>query len=103
MGKPYEPADRRPIASRSLRVMQWAADRLVHLEVSANTISVSSILFAAATLVIVLSANAATWRYRSTKRELGRDLLVTIGMLALGVLVCGGAYFLGAVLGLIDP
>ncbi len=42
----YQPSDRRPIASRRLGVIQWTSKRLAGLGISANVISVASIVFA---------------------------------------------------------
>lgn len=44
----YQPTDRRPIASRNLRVMHWLAGVLVRWRVSANTISIAGMLCAIA-------------------------------------------------------
>ena len=62
-----------------------------------------TILFGVATLIIVSIANMATWRCRSTERLLVKDVLVTAGMIVLGILVCAGAYLLSALFGLIGP
>ena len=43
----YQPAERRPLASRNLKMIQRVAAALVAREVSANTISLASIGFAA--------------------------------------------------------
>ncbi|MCP4537884.1 MAG: hypothetical protein GY832_12135 [Chloroflexi bacterium] len=61
------------------------------------------LLFGVFTLIIVSSANWATWRYRSTERALTKDILVTAGMVALGGFVFVGVYLFSARLGLIGP
>ena len=61
------------------------------------------LLFGVFTLIIVSSANCATWRYRSAERALTRDILMTVGMGVLGALVFVGAYLFSARLGLIGP
>ena len=62
-----------------------------------------SILFGVVTLIIVLSANVATWRYRSVERALAKDILLTAGMVVLGTLISVGVYFLSELFGLIGP
>jgi hypothetical protein len=61
------------------------------------------LLFGVFTLIIVSSANWATWRYRSAERALTRDILVTAGMVVLGALAFVGAYLFSARFGLIGP
>ena len=59
------------------------------------------LLFGVFTLIIVSSANWATWRYRSAERVLTRDVLLTAGMIVLGAVVFVGVYLFSAYLGLI--
>jgi len=61
------------------------------------------LLFGVFTLIVVSSANWATWRYRSAERALTMDILVTAGMVALSAIVFVGVYLLSTRLGLIGP
>ncbi len=45
-GQKYQPTERRPIASRNLRVVQWLASSLVRLNVSPNAISIAGMFCA---------------------------------------------------------
>lgn len=54
----YEPTERRPIASRNLRVVQWLATALVKLNVSPNAISIAGMLCA---IVGGFAFAATTW------------------------------------------
>jgi len=45
-GEKYQPTERRPIASRNLRIVQWMATALVRLNVSPNAISVAGMICA---------------------------------------------------------
>src|SRR6185312_12502818 len=47
-GEQYMPTERRPIASRNLRIVQWLATCLVRLNVSPNAISIAGMLCAIA-------------------------------------------------------
>ena len=72
---------------------------LIWLEFGGRLLLPVIILFVGATLLITLSANVATWRYRSPERVLMNDILVTGGMVILGSFVFLGTYFLSALFG----
>ena len=60
---PYQPTDRRPIASRNLRVMQSLASFLVRWKVSENAISIAGIIFAiVGGFAFAATANVPDWQ-----------------------------------------
>lgn len=61
---PYQPTDRRPIASRNLRIVQWVTAQLVRLKVSPNAISIAGMLVA----LVGAGAFAATTQWPDWQR-----------------------------------
>jgi hypothetical protein len=59
------------------------------------------ITFGLSTTIIALAATVATWRYRSAKRDLARDGLMTGGLIVLSVLIVAGVIFLASLFGLV--
>lgn len=79
LGK-YEPTERRPIASRNLRVMHWLAGLLVRLRVSANTISVLGMI--AAILGGLAFAATSVWDDWQRAFWVAAALLIQLRLLA---------------------
>ncbi len=77
----YQPSQRRPIASRELPIMGRIAGSLHRLGISANTISVTSVVFASAAGV-ALAATAQTADWMSRGCWLAAALLVQLRLLA---------------------
>lgn len=77
---PYQPTERRPIASRNLSIMQWLASQLVRLGVSANAISIAGMV--CAILGGVAFAATSWWPDGQRFLWLSAALLVQLRLLA---------------------
>ncbi|MSQ94810.1 MAG: CDP-alcohol phosphatidyltransferase family protein [Gemmataceae bacterium] len=77
---PYQPTERRPIASRNLRVMLWLATQLVRLKVSANAISVAGMF--CAIFGGLASAATASWPEFDRLFWLSAAVLIQLRLLA---------------------